>query len=170
MPTVSSTGNSTATVLPDGEALVPSVGSKTLSQDDFLKLLVAQMSSQDPMNPQTDTQMAAQMAQFTSLQQSGTMSKDIAKMLTQQQLLQANNMLGSTVTLQADEKTLASGVVQSVQITDGVPQIIVNNHAYDLSQVLSITPTPTASSTPAALTSFLPSLIASPAIGQQTTP
>ena len=151
------------------DPLVPSIGSHTLSQDDFLKLLVAQMSAQDPMNPQTDTQMAAQMAQFTSLQQSGTMSKNIATMLTQQQLLQANGMLGSTVSLQADAKTLATGVVQSVQITDGIPQLVVNNKSYDLSQVLSIAPT-SVSPTPAAPTSFLPSIISSLPVASQTTP
>ena len=39
----------------------------TLNQTDFLKLLVAQIQYQDPINPQSDTQMAAQMAQFSSL-------------------------------------------------------------------------------------------------------
>ena len=100
------------------------------------------MKSQDPMNPQSDTQMAAQMAQFTSLQQSSTMSSNIATMLTQQQILQANSMLGGTVTLQVDAKTLASGVVQSVDFNGGgTPKIVVNNTSYDLSQVLTLTPT-----------------------------
>lgn len=127
------------------------------------------MSAQDPMNPQTDTQMAAQMAQFTSLQQSGTMSNNIATMLTQQQLLQANGMLGSTVSLQVDAKTLASGVVQSVQITEGKPQIVVNNQAYDLSQVLSIA-RPAASTTPALPITFAPSILAPQPVASQTTP
>ena len=140
MPTVASTTSST-TSSTAADALVPSVGgSQTLSQNDFLNLLVAQMKAQDPMNPQSDTQMAAQMAQFTSLQQTGTMSTNIASMLAQQQVLQANSMLGGTVSLQ-DGKTVTTGVVQSVHISNGVPQIVVNNTAYDLSQVLTISPT-----------------------------
>jgi flagellar basal-body rod modification protein FlgD len=140
MPTVSSvnaTGGPTVTTdtLPGGAA-------QTLSQNDFLKLLVAQMTSQDPMNPTSDTQMAAQMAQFTSLQQSSTMSANIATMLTQQQILQANGMLGGTVTLQVDADTVATGVVQAVQLDKGTPKIIVNNTAYNLSQVLTLAPTP----------------------------
>ncbi len=142
----SSAASSTAT--PD--ALTPSTGSQTLSQNDFLNLLVAQMKAQDPLNPQTDTAMAAQMAQFTALQQTGTMSNNIATLLTQQQLSQANGMLGNTVSLQADSNTVVSGVVQSVQISGGTPQIVVNNQAYNLSQVLSISPTAATAATAAA--------------------
>jgi len=135
--TVNSTSNSTSAT--DALSGNPS---QVLSQNDFLKLLVAQMTSQDPMNPTSDTQMAAQMAQFASLQQTGTMSANIATMLTQQQISQANGMLGGTVTLQVDANTVASGVVQAVQLVGGVPKIVVNNTPYDLSQVLTLAPTP----------------------------
>lgn len=133
--------NSTSSSTPATDALSGNA-SQVLSQNDFLKLLVAQMTSQDPMNPTSDTQMAAQMAQFASLQQTGTMSANIATMLTQQQISQANGMLGGTVTLQVDANTVASGVVQAVQLVGGVPKIVVNNTPYDLSQVLTLAPTP----------------------------
>ena len=55
-------------------------GEQEFYQGRTADLLVAQMKSQDPMNPQSDTQMAAQMAQFTSLQQASTMSSNIATM------------------------------------------------------------------------------------------
>ena len=133
--------SSAAASATDPLVLVPSTGKQTLSQSDFLNLLVAQMKSQDPMNPQSDTQMAAQMAQFTSLQQASTMSANIATMLTQQQILQANSMLGGTVTLQVDSTTTTSGVVSAVDLSTGTPKIVVNNKTYDLNQVLTLTPT-----------------------------
>jgi flagellar basal-body rod modification protein FlgD len=40
-----------------------------LGKDDFLKLLVAQMQNQDPLNPTQSDQMAAELAQFSSLEQ-----------------------------------------------------------------------------------------------------
>lgn len=40
-----------------------------LGKDAFMKLLVAQLKNQDPMNPQDGQQMAAQLAQFTSVEQ-----------------------------------------------------------------------------------------------------
>jgi len=39
------------------------------TKDMFLKLLVAQMKNQDPMNPASPDQLAAQLAQFSSLEQ-----------------------------------------------------------------------------------------------------
>jgi len=113
---------------------------QTLGQDDFLKLLVTQMTSQDPMNPQKDTDFVAQMAQFSSLEQTKTMGSNISQLLTQQQVLQANDMLGRTVSLQVDSTTVASGTVSGVQIEAGTPKIVVNGQSFDLSQVLSITP------------------------------
>ncbi|MEZ6851941.1 flagellar hook assembly protein FlgD [Halodesulfovibrio aestuarii] len=41
----------------------------SLGKDDFMKLLTAQMSNQDPLKPTDDTQMLAQLAQFSSLEQ-----------------------------------------------------------------------------------------------------
>jgi len=46
------------------------VPNKVLGQNDFLQLLVTQMQNQDPMSPMQDTEFIAQMAQFTSLEQS----------------------------------------------------------------------------------------------------
>jgi flagellar basal-body rod modification protein FlgD len=107
----------------------------TLNQNDFLKLLVAQMQYQDPMNPQSDTEMASQMAQFTSLQQATQSTSSLA-------MIQANGLVGNTVTLQVDSQTTATGVVQGVVLNSGTPQIMVDGSLYNLNQVTSITPTP----------------------------
>jgi flagellar basal-body rod modification protein FlgD len=113
----------------------------SLTQNDFLQLLVAQMENQDPLQPQSDTEMASQMAQFTSLSQTTAMSSSLS-------MMQANSLIGSTVTLQVpNSQSTTSGVVQSVALgaesSDGTPQIMVNGTAYDLSSVLSVTPTTT---------------------------
>lgn len=117
---------------------------QTLSQNDFLQLLVAQMENQDPLQPQSDTEMASQMAQFTSLSQTSAMSSSLS-------MMQANSLIGSTVTVQIpDSQNTASGVVTAVnlgaQSSDGTPQVVVNGTAYDLSQVLSVTPVTTPTS------------------------
>lgn len=52
-----------------GQSVAQSVSQAktTLDQSDFLKLMTAQMKNQDPFNPVDNTQMVAQMAQFSSL-------------------------------------------------------------------------------------------------------
>ena len=108
----------------------------TLGQDDFLKLLVAQMTSQDPLNPRSDTEFIAQMAQFTSLEQSKSMQADMA-------LLQANSLIGRSVQLLDNQGAQASGTVSGVIIDEGIPKIVVDGWAYGLSALLSIQPVAT---------------------------
>jgi flagellar basal-body rod modification protein FlgD len=57
--TGSSTGGTTSANAPGG----------AMGKDQFMKLLIAQMQNQDPMNPMQGDQMAAQLAQFSSLEQ-----------------------------------------------------------------------------------------------------
>ena len=40
-----------------------------MGKEQFLKLLVAQMKNQDPLNPMDGTQMASQLAQFSTVEQ-----------------------------------------------------------------------------------------------------
>ena len=45
----------------------PKGTSQQMDQGDFLRLMTAQLSQQDPFNPVDNQQMVAQMAQFSSL-------------------------------------------------------------------------------------------------------
>lgn len=108
---------------------------KALGQNDFLKLLVTQIQYQDPMNPKSNTDMAAQMAQFTSLQQASQSSSSLA-------MMQAGNLIGNQVTLQVDSKHFTTGVVSGIQMKNGTPQILVDDRFYNVSQVLSVSPAP----------------------------
>lgn len=132
---IKATNSSTATS-PDATTRTPV---QTLGQDDFLKLLVAQMSQQDPMNPQKDTEFIAQMAQFSALEQSKSMQQDMAA-------LRANTLLGDVVQV-ADKNTKTGsniGIVESVDITDGIAGLIVNDGTksshYALSDIRQIYP------------------------------
>jgi flagellar basal-body rod modification protein FlgD len=121
-------------------------GSQTLDQADFLKLLVTQMSSQDPLNPQSDTAFASQLAQFSSLSESQDMQSDL-------QNIQATGLIGQTVTVSPSTgSSPVTGMVTSVQVSAGTPDIIVNGQPYTLKQITAVTPTwpatPSSSTTP----------------------
>jgi flagellar basal-body rod modification protein FlgD len=134
----------------------------TLNQTDFLQLLVAQIQYQDPLNPQSNTDMAAQLAQFTALQQATQSSSSLS-------MMQANGLVGSTVTLQVDSNTTASGVVTGVVMSNGTPEITVNGTNYNLSQVTSVTPTVASTTANATSSSTTPSSTAASTTGASTT-
>src|ERR1041385_6444330 len=92
--------NSSTSSNPLADDALSRIPIQTLGQDDFLKLLTTQMSAQDPLNPQTDTQFIAQMAQFSSLEQNKSMQADLAKLRSDQELSQANGLIGKNVGLQ----------------------------------------------------------------------
>jgi flagellar basal-body rod modification protein FlgD len=120
------------------ETPVSKLPQQTLGQADFLKLLVAQLSSQDPLNPVKDTDFLGQMAQFSTLQQTQAMQKDIASLQASQAAMQAQSLLGRTVQVQSAHETPVTGVVSAIGMEAGKPSVIVNGQAYDLGEVLMV--------------------------------
>lgn len=75
-------------------------GDGTLGKDDFMKILIAQLQNQDPTNPMQDTEFIAQMAQFSSLEQTMNLTKAFEKFAesqNQSQLIQYNSFVGKNV-------------------------------------------------------------------------
>lgn len=84
----------------DPTKAVRKVGNNTLDKDAFLKLMLAQMKHQDPTNPQPSHEMAAQLAQFTSLEQLNNINStlgDMSKAQSPQLNYQALNFIGKKV-------------------------------------------------------------------------
>lgn len=105
-PTVSSTA-STAT-----SASSTSASSTEASQDRFLKLLVAQLNNQDPMNPMDNAQMTSQMAQIntvTGIQQVNDTLKSMAEQFTAMQVLQGSSMVGHDVLIEGNTLSINNG-------------------------------------------------------------
>ena len=144
-PPINGVSSSSSTATYGSDALLPS---QMLDQADFLKLLVTQMSSQDPMHPQSNTDFAAQMAQFSALQTSQLTQSNNATLSANQQVQQAADLIGKTVTVAKSDGTIAGvGMVSGVQVTDGTPSILINGAAYSLDQITSIQPALIASPT-----------------------
>ncbi|MGB4439506.1 MAG: flagellar hook capping FlgD N-terminal domain-containing protein [Sedimentibacter sp.] len=126
---VNSTGTSNLNVQTDSESL---------DMQDFLDLLVAQMTNQDVMNPMENTEFISQMAQFSSLQA----MTDLSEISMQGQ---ATSLIGKNVIVasynSSGEMEIQEGVVQSVTIFGGETKLYVNDKEYDYSNVMEITGT-----------------------------
>jgi flagellar basal-body rod modification protein FlgD len=96
--------------------------SSTLDYDSFLKLLVAEMSHQDPLNPTDSTQYISQFASFSSVEQAIQTNKKLDSLMTVSALTQANSLIGRTAT-SADGSV--SGLVEAVRVVDGGVQAVL---------------------------------------------
>jgi len=84
-------------------------GDNSLAQQDFLKLMVAQMEHQDPLKPQENGDFLGQMAQFSTvqgLQDMQTTLSNLSGSLVSNQALQASSMVGRFVRVPGDENFL----------------------------------------------------------------
>ncbi len=64
-----------------GSESKPNMDVSRLGQNDFLTLLIAQLKNQDPLNPASNTEFIAQLAQFSSLEQMTLMNVNLEKSL-----------------------------------------------------------------------------------------
>ncbi|HEY9154074.1 MAG TPA: flagellar hook capping FlgD N-terminal domain-containing protein [Opitutaceae bacterium] len=121
--------------------------SKQLTQQDFLKLLSTQMQNQDPMQPMDDSQFMAQMAQFSTLQATTTMSTSMAALQAHSDLATASSLVGKKVTITNETAGVVTGTVTGVDASSGNAQVVIGGKSYSLSDITNVTPVPTATTT-----------------------
>lgn len=105
----------------------------TLDKESFLQLLVAQMQNQDPLNPSTDTEYVAQLAQFSSLEQLQNLNSSFSD-------TQAFSLIGKTVLVQDDAETsgMTEGIVEYVTKSGSKTYISVNGTKYSIDDLISV--------------------------------
>jgi flagellar basal-body rod modification protein FlgD len=113
-----------------------------LGSEDFMKLLAVQFQSQDPMKPMEDTAFIAQMAQFSSLEQSNNLVKEMGLLRSDQQNLNASGMLGRTVTVGGENGSSIIGQVSAIESTKNGPVLVIDGEKYPLTAVQRVEYTP----------------------------
>ncbi len=104
----------------------------TLGQNAFLQLMMTQMEYQDPLEPQDNSQFLAQLAQYTSVEQMTNVATEDQQVAQAMSVLEAHQLLGTSVTVQNADGTTTTGTVSSVTFSNGTPQLVVNGTAYGL--------------------------------------
>lgn len=109
--------------------------SSDLGKDEFLQILAVQLSNQDPLEPTSDTDFIAQMAQFTSLEQMQAMAASTESS-------QAYNLIGKDVLATVtDEKGLSQqivGRVESVRRSNNTEYVVMGTYLVPLKSVVQV--------------------------------
>ena len=111
--TTSSTVGAASSLITSNATVSASKGTADAQADRFLKLLVAQLNNQDPMNPMDNAQMTSQMAQIntvTGIQQLNDTIQSIAGQFTAMQVMQGATMIGRDVLTQGNSLAMTEGV------------------------------------------------------------
>lgn len=93
-----------------------------LTQQDFIKILLTQLTYQDPMKPVDNQQFMAQMAQFTSLEQTQQLNAKIETLIGNQSALQSVGLIGRTVDVSTASGTV-TGSVSGLSLAGDVPLV-----------------------------------------------
>jgi flagellar basal-body rod modification protein FlgD len=102
----------------------------SLDYDAFLKLLMAQLKSQDPTDPVDQSQTLAQLASFSNVEQSIKLNDKLNLLIEQMGASQSVQLIGQRIESLVDG---TSGIVASVEIVDaGVVAILENGHRVGL--------------------------------------
>jgi flagellar basal-body rod modification protein FlgD len=101
-----------------GTQAAKSGANSAMGKDQFLKLFVAQLQHQDPMNPMQDSDFMGQMASFSTLEQVSNLAGENAKS-------NAIGLIGRTVTYKDKDGAEHTGAVEKVSTKDGKPSLTV---------------------------------------------
>ncbi len=96
-----------------------------LDFQSLLRIILTQLTYQDPLKPLDNFQFVSQLAQFSQLQQSQTLNDSISSLLSAQSATQATGLLGRTVDYRASDDTLLSGTVKAISFANGAPQLTI---------------------------------------------
>lgn len=96
-----------------------------IGQDDFLEILLTQLTFQDPLKPLDNQEFIAQMAQFTNLEQTRQLNDNTEVLLTVQSATQSIGLIGKTVTVLTDTG-IQTGTVTTISFNQGIPEMVIN--------------------------------------------
>ena len=117
--------------------------SKSLTTDDFVKMMITQLKNQDPLQPTSNQDLLNQMSQIGQLQSTTDLQNSLKTLSLQNSLSSAGNLIGKMVNGQDERGKPLTGLVNSVKVVDGAVSLELDNgKEVSLSNVTGISAMP----------------------------
>lgn len=110
-----------------------------LGKNEFLQLLITQVQHQDPLEPLSDTDFIAQMAQFSALEQMQNLNNSFA--MTKAFGMIGRYVVGQMTDTETGKTNYISGVVESVRVKGSKVYLLVDGQELDIDKVTDVTDT-----------------------------
>jgi flagellar hook assembly protein FlgD len=91
--------------------------------DDFLKLMIAELQNQDPLNPLDNDELVAQIGQIRSVGATEKLTQTLDSVLLGQNISSATNLIGAEIDAISDDNQRVTGVVDRVSVAKGSPKL-----------------------------------------------
>lgn len=111
-----------------------------LDLEAFTKLLVTELTNQDPLSPMDNAQIVQQISQIRSIEASTQLTTTLQSVLLGQNVATASSLLGRTVNGLTDDSKQVTGVVERVSVADGVARLHIGENTIELKNVSEILP------------------------------
>jgi flagellar basal-body rod modification protein FlgD len=99
-----------------------------LQLDDLLRVLLTELTHQDPFKPVDNKDFMAQIAQFASLDSSRQLNDNVVQLLALQALNQSVGLIGKSVSATTATGTFR-GRVTAITLADGAPRLTITDGA-----------------------------------------
>lgn len=109
-----------------------------LSFESLLKIILTQLTYQDPLKPMENFEFVSQLAQFSQIQQGQAISDSLTQLVSAQSTTQATGLLGRKVDIAAGSTTLV-GTVKAVSFQNGDARITIETTSGQTISNLSLT-------------------------------
>jgi flagellar basal-body rod modification protein FlgD len=115
----------------DPASSVSASAASSLSMQDLLRVMLTELTYQNPLKPVENKDFMTQIAQFSSLDASQRLNQNLEKLLSLQSINQSVGLLGKTVDVQTATGA-ATGQVTALSLASGDPQITITTTAGDV--------------------------------------
>ncbi len=110
----------------------------TMDSDQFMQILLAELTHQNPLEPMDNAEMMSQFSQLNSLQELREIHTGMDKVSASNQVMYLASLIGKTVKVTRTDGKAIQGVVEGVITEKDKPQLRIGDEEYPLDDVIEI--------------------------------